>query len=276
MQTKNLQGNSSPTIMVLPDRSSLAREAAMRFVAIARESVQARRRFAVVLSGGSTPRELYALLATSEFSSQVDWSRAYFFWGDERAVSPDHPDSNYRMANEALLSRVLVPAENIHRIRTELPAEDAAREYEKTIQDFFGRGLTQMNADKKIDLRSTAWLWRTSPQSIRVPIFDLVLLGLGANGHTASLFPHTRVLHDTLRWVAAEYIEQVKMWRITFTAPIINAAENILWLVAGADKATTVREVLRGAYRPDDLPAQLIQPAHGQAVWLLDKDAASF
>ncbi|MBI5031336.1 MAG: 6-phosphogluconolactonase [Chloroflexi bacterium] len=266
---------SSTLQVVLSDRSLLAREAARRFVALARDAIHAGGKFSVALSGGSTPRDLFVLLATPEFATQVDWARVHVFWGDERAVPPDHRDSNYRMANEALLARVAIPAQNVHRIRAELLPEEAAREYEQTVQEFFGRGLTvancatatRTNADEEKNPRSSAVL--------RVPNFDLVLLGLGANGHTASLFPHTRLLHETQRWIAAEYIDEVKMWRITLTAPLINAAANILWLVAGADKAETVQQVLHGAYRPEDLPAQLIKPTHGNAVWLLDKDAAS-
>jgi 6-phosphogluconolactonase len=206
------------------------------------------------------------LLAIPTLASQVDWQRVHVFFGDERAVPPDHAESTFKMANEALVSRVPLPAPNIHRIRAELAPEDAAREYETTLQEFFGRGLTRMDADNQNDLRPSAL--------VRVPTFDLILLGLGANGHTASLFPHTRVLREVQRWVAAEYIEEVKMSRITLTAPVINAASNIVWLVAGADKAATVRAVLRGAYRPDDLPAQLIQPRDGRVVWLVDREAA--
>lgn len=259
----------APDIVIVSDRTALARDAAQRFVALTRESIAARRRFTVALSGGSTPRDLYVLLAMPEFSVQVDWSRVHFFWGDERAVPPDHPDSNYRMADEALLSRVKLPAWNVHRIRAELPPDDAAREYEQTLREFFyPRPSSPSHPLRAGDLRPSstgegAW-----------PRFDLILLGLGANGHTASLFPHTSVLHETTRWVAAEYIDEVKMWRITLTAPVINAAENILFLVAGVDKAAAVREMLHGAYRPDDLPAQLIQPTGGHTVWLLDREAA--
>jgi 6-phosphogluconolactonase len=256
----------SPEIVIVSDRDALARDAVQRFVGLSRESIVARQRFTVALSGGSTPRDLYLLLATPEFSAQVDWSRVYFFWGDERAVPPDYPDSNYRMAYDALLSRVNPPARNVHRIRAELPAQEAAREYEETLRSFFEPQRTQ-GAQRQTSVNSTSSV-------VDFPRFDLVLLGLGTNGHTASLFPHTNVLRATTRWVAAEYIDEVKMDRITLTAPVINAAANILFLVVGADKAATVREVLRGAYRPDDLPAQLIKSAKGHLVWLLDKDAA--
>jgi 6-phosphogluconolactonase len=262
----------------LPDRAALARNAAERFVALAREAIAARGRCAVALSGGSTPRDLYARLASPEFAAHIDWTRAHFFWGDERAVPPDHPESNYCMANETLLSRVKLPAQNIHRILAEQNPVDAARAYEETLRRFFDldadeRGQTRTK--EKHPRSSAATLAPHASAGVRVPSFDLILLGLGANGHTASLFPHTQLLHETTRWVAAAYIDEVKMWRITLTAPVINAAANILWLVAGADKAATVRAVLRGDHRPDDLPAQLIQPTNGRAVWLLDRDAAS-
>jgi 6-phosphogluconolactonase len=251
-----------PEIKIFPNRAALTRDAARRFVARARKAIDARGRFAVALSGGTTPRDLYALLASPEFSAQVDWSRAHVFFGDERAVPPDHADSNFKMANDVLLARVSLPAQNVHRIRAELGADDAAREYEKELREFFAREGNRGNKGNE------------GSEGNNFPRFDLILLGLGANGHTASLFPHTRVLRETTRWVAAEFIDEVKMARITLTAPMINAARNILWLVAGADKTATVRAVLRGDYRPDDLPAQLIAPRDARVVWLIDRDAA--
>ena len=264
MPTHRPPATPLPELIVVPDRPSLARNAAVQFIALAHDAIAVQGLFSVALSGGSTPRDLFALLATPEFASQIDWSHVHAFWGDERAVPPDHPDSNYRMANEALLSHVPIPSQNIHRIHAELSPDIAAQEYEQTLHEFF-----QPQSAQGTQRNKQQSLWTSFPQ------FDLILLGLGANGHTASLFPHTQVLHETQRWVAAEYIAEVKMWRITLTAPIINAAKNILWLVSGADKAKTVRAVLRGAYRPDDLPAQLIQPPYGNVVWLLDASAAS-
>ncbi len=258
--------NFKPEIVIFSDRAALMRDAARRFVTCARDAIQTNRRFAVALSGGATPRELYALLATPEFVTQIDWTHTHLFWGDERAVPPHHPDSNYRMTHDTLLSKIPVPSQNVHRIRTELPPEDVAREYENELRAFFQPQSTQ-GLQRKNSVPSVFSV-------ADLPNFDLILLGLGSNGHTASLFPHTRVLRETERWVASEYIDAVKMWRITLTAPMINAAKNIVWLVAGADKAETVREVLYGAYRPDDLPAQLIQPTHGQVVWLLDNEAS--
>lgn len=239
------------TVVVVPGPAALAQNAAGRFVSVAHAAVRARGRMTVALSGGSTPRDLHAVLAAPEYVSRVDWSRLHVFWGDERAVPPDDPASNYRMAWETLLSRVPVPPENIHRMMGELDPQLAAREYGATLAEFFHPGDGQL------------------------PQFDLVLLGLGANGHTASLFPHTALLDDHTDWVAAGYIEEVKMNRITLTAPVINAADHVLFIVAGAEKAATVRAVLRGEYRPADLPAQLIHPVSGELVWLLDRSAAS-
>jgi 6-phosphogluconolactonase len=247
----------SPEIKIFPDRAALTRDAARRFVACAREAIDARGRFAVALSGGTTPRDLYALLATPEFAAQVDWSRVHVFFGDERAVPPDHADSNFKMVHDVLLARVPLPAPNIQRIRAELAADDAAREYENTLRKFFTQEGNPGN------------------EGNTCPRFDLILLGLGADGHTASLFPRTRVLREPSRWVAAERIEKLNANRITLTTPVINAARNIIWLVAGADKAAIVRAVLRGEYRPDDLPAQLIAPRDARVVWLMDRDAAS-
>lgn len=255
-------------IVLLPDRAALAREASTRFVALSQDAISARGIFSLALSGGSTPRDLYALLATHEFSTQVDWSRIHLFWGDERAVLPDHPDSNFKMANETLISRVPIPAENVHRIHTEIATDAAASEYENTLRRFFfpSHDVRDHNPNRGTERRG---MGEGPPQ------FDLILLGLGPDAHTASLFPHTPVLRETTRWVAAQYVEKLKTNRITFTPPLINAAETILFLVAGADKADAVRAVLHGDYSPDDFPAQLIHPTHGKLAWLLDQDASA-
>lgn len=241
---------TGPGLVRVPDRTALARNGAERFLLIARRAIADHGVFQVALSGGNTPRDLYALLASPEFASLVDWSAVHFFWGDERAVPPDDPASNYRMAFEALLSHVPVPPENVHRIPAEQGAKQAAADYEEILRAWF----------------------RPPPDT--PPPFDLILLGLGENGHTASLFPHTPVLHETQSWVAASYVNELGTDRITLTVPVVNAAENIVFLVAGAEKATAVRAVLRGEYRPEDLPAQLIQPTVGRVVWLLDARAA--
>jgi 6-phosphogluconolactonase len=238
----------APELLTFPDREALSRAAAQQFVEIARGAIASRGRFAVALSGGSTPRDLYEQLKSDEVRAQVDWEHCHFFWGDERAVPPDHPDSNFRMANETLLACVSVPPAHIHRIRAEKNPQVAADEYEHTLRRFFGG---------------------------RLPRFDLILLGLGTNGHTASLFPHTSVLYEKTRWCAAVWVPELNANRITLTVSVLNNAAHVIFLVAGRDKAVTLRAVLRGTYQPDELPAQLIHPHDGKLLWLLDEAAAS-
>lgn len=237
----------SPRLEVYSDRAALSSAAAERFAILSEDAIRARGRFSVALSGGSTPRLMYEDLAGEIFRARVDWSRAFFFWGDERAVPPDDPESNYRMADEALLSRVPIPRENIYRIPAERPVDEAAAEYERQLRNFWGNKLEG---------------------------FDLVLLGLGTNGHTASLFPHTSALQERARWCTAVWVQELNANRITLTPPVLNCGANLIFLVAGGDKAKVVREVLRGPYEPDRLPAQLIRPETGSYVWLLDRDAA--
>lgn len=243
-------------IVILPDRAALAREAASRFVLIANQAIVARRRFAVVLSGGSTPRDLYQLLATPEFSSKVDWRHTYLFWGDERAVPPNHLDSNFRMASEALISRVPILQANVHRIPAELEPVEAAREYVQTMLSCIKSGAI---AESEAGL----------------PRFDLILLGLGDDAHTASLFPQTRALGEITRWTAENYVEKLNAFRITLTLSVINAAKNILFLVAGADKSVAVDTILQGKRNPHEFPAQMVEPTNGRVVWLLDKAASA-
>ena len=240
--------SAAAKIEVLPDEAALARAAAERFVALAAAAVGERGLFAVALSGGDTPQPTYRLLATAEFSSRLDWSSVHFFWGDERCVPPDHPESNFRLAQESLLSRILLPAENVHRLRAELPPHQAAEEYERELRIFFAESA--------------------------LPRFDLVLLGLGDDGHTASLFPGSSALHETERWVVAYYVEKLAAWRITLTPPALNAAAQIVFLVFGKSKAARLREVWSDPYQPDLLPAQIIRPSDGEVLWLVDAAAA--
>jgi 6-phosphogluconolactonase len=243
---------------VYPDAVSLARAAAEYFVALAVEAMAARGRFVVALSGGSTPRATYALLA-AEFATSVDWSHVYVFWGDERCVPPDHPDSNYRMACEVLLDQVPLSARNVHRIHGEIHPEEAAADYERMLRLFF----TQQPRGKETGSERP------------IPRFDLVLLGMGEDGHTASLFPGTAVLHEGTRWVVAHYVGKLSAWRVTLTSVAINAAARVVFIVSGAGKAERLRQVLAGPYRPDILPAQLIRPDGGHLLWLVDAAAAA-
>ena len=233
-------------IRTYPDADSLARAAAGHFIILAAEAIAARGLFSVALSGGSTPRATYALLSTEELSARLDWSRVHVFWGDERCVPPDHPDSNYRMAREALLDHVPLPVGNVHRIRSEINPEEAAADYERTLHDFFAR----------------------HPEG-PIPRFDLILLGMGEDGHTASLFPGTAVLCEQTRWVVAHYVDTLCAWRITLTPVVINAAAQVTFIVSGAGKADRLRQVLAGPHRPDALPAQIVRPTDGRLLWLV-------
>jgi 6-phosphogluconolactonase len=241
-------------IRTYPDALSLARAAARHFVNLAAEAIAVNGRFVVALSGGSTPGDLYALLATDEFASQVNWLRLHVFWGDERCVPPDCACSNYQTARESLLDHVPLLAQNIHRIQGELRPEEAAINYEATLRAFF--------ADHG----------RKGPQAAR---FDLVLLGMGDDGHTASLFPGTAALREPARWVAAHYVDKLGAWRVTLTPLAINAAAQVTFVVSGANKAERLKDVLNGPYQPDNLPAQIIKPHNGHMLWLVDSAAAA-
>jgi 6-phosphogluconolactonase len=243
---------SSRTIRTFADVESLSEEAAREFVRCVREAIAARDQFTVALSGGSTPKRLYQLLAGEAFRNQVDWGRVEIFWGDERCVPPDDPQSNYRMAREAMLAHLPIPAEHIHRMEAERPDRDAAaRAYQDTIaRVFYGK-----------------------PTGPEPPALDLVLLGMGPDGHTASLFPHTDALRETMRWVVPNHVPQLNTDRLTLTRPILNRAREVLFLVAGADKAERLVEVLTGPADPMRLPSQSIQPA-GQLLWFVDRAAA--
>lgn len=240
-------------LVVVDDADALARAAASEFSRRAEECVTERGRFAVTLSGGSTPRRLYTLLAdpAAPFRNGIPWSRIHFFWGDERHVPPDDPASNYRMAREELLARVRVPAENVHRVEAERPdAAEAADAYERELMRFFALAPGQ------------------------APRFDLVLLGMGADGHTASLFPGSSALEVRDRLVVAAWIEKFHSDRITLTLPVFNNAAAVTFLVSGADKAATLRAAL-DPDGPEDLPCRRIRPAHGDLLWLADRAAAS-
>jgi 6-phosphogluconolactonase len=236
-----------PDVIIMPDPAALAREAAQCFAKLVQEAIGSRGRFSVALSGGSTPGRLYRLLAEEPYRTLVPWDRVHLFWGDERCVPLDDPESNYHLAAETLLSQVPIPPENIHRMPGELEPSVAARAYDRILQDFF-----------------------CGPR----PRFDLVLLGLGEDGHTASLFPDSPLLTEADRLVApAEALYQGRpAQRITLTLPAINSARHVWFLVNGSAKAAVVRAVLDGPAR--QLPAQWIQPAAGQLTWLLDAAAA--
>lgn len=234
-------------IRIFNDPEALGRGAAEFFAGIAREAVVSRGQFSVALSGGGTPRRTYELLARPPLRDGGDWLKTHIFWGDERCVDPDSPHSNTRMAREALLNHVPIPAEQVHPMDCGPTPEEGARRYEALLRDYFAG---------------------------REPRFDLILLGLGENGHTASLFPGGEVLNELHRWVAPVYVAEQDLHRLTLTAAFINQARKVAFLVAGAAKAEVVRQVLHGPRDPRRLPAQLIRPEPGQLHWLLDQGAA--
>lgn len=250
-------------IEIYPTRAELMEAAAERLVTLTERAIKARGLCTVVLSGGSTPRELYTLLSQEPFVSQLDWANLHVFWGDERAVPPAHPDSNYRLAADALLAKVPISPENVHRIPGELAPADAAIAYERVLRRFFGDApATQHNALPGL--------------SVPHALFDVVLLGMGADGHTASLFPGTTAVLERDRWVVPVAVRQLDAWRITLTPPVLNAARQILFLVAGAEKAWTLAQVVTGPYQPEVLPAQAIEPEAGTLLWLVDAAAAVY
>jgi 6-phosphogluconolactonase len=236
-------------VSVFPDPAGVYQAAAERFLESAHEAVRRSGRFAVALSGGSTPRELYRLLAEPPYRETVPWSRTYVFFGDERCVPPDDPRSNYRMAMETLLGRVPVPGGQIFRITGEAkdPARAAAA-YEAELRGMFAKEGS--------------------------PRFDLVLLGIGPDGHTASLFPGSPLLEETSRWVAADFVPKLGSWRITLTLPALNAARRILFLIAGQDKARVFSEAIGGRPHPGPYPCELVAPADGTVEVLADRLAA--
>jgi 6-phosphogluconolactonase len=240
------------TPLLFPDADVLARAAAIQLLELSQAAIAERGVFTLALSGGSTPKKLYTLLAKDPAFAAFPWAKTHLFFGDERHVPPDNADSNFRMVKESLLSSGHVPAANVHRVFAELDnAAQAAAEYEA--------GMRRDFADNaRLD---------------SFPRFDVVLLGMGPDGHTASLFPGSAALEEKTAWVAANWVEKFKTDRITFTFPVLNAARAVLLLVAGADKAPMIRQVLgdaRGTY-----PVERVQPRDGVKVWMLDHAAAA-
>ena len=237
----------TPDIFVLPDPGTVGLRAASIFSDLSKETVKSKGRFSVALSGGRTPLDLFGQLGVSHVRD-VRWDLTDIFWADERCVPPDHQDSNYKGAYDALLSRVYIPPANIHRIRGEMPPEEGAKEYENELRRTFGgQGL---------------------------PAFDLVILGVGEDGHTASLFPGALSLEENKRFAIPVYVEKLKSWRITLTLPVLNNASDILFLATGSRKSHIAQELLGGGGNSRKYPAGLIQPVHGKVTWLLDEEAS--
>ena len=235
-------------IIICRDAEELSRKAAEQFVSLANDAVKDHGRFSVALSGGSTPKALYSLLASPVFNSRISWPRVDLFWGDERCVPPDHAESNYRMVHESLLSKITIPAENVHRMAGEKAPQFAAAEYEERLRNYFHMGDDAL------------------------PRFDLILLGLGDDGHTASLFPGSSALNETERLVATTYVVKLQAHRLSLTFPLINNAAQITFLIAGQSKSAIVKEIL--ATENSNFPAAQIRPADGRLTWLITRDAA--
>jgi 6-phosphogluconolactonase len=224
---------------------------AEKIVSIAKEAIQKSGKFSLALSGGQTPKSVYAVLASPDFKNKIDWKKVHVFWGDERPVVCTHPDSNYRMAKESLLDGVGIPPGNIHRIGSEEDPMLAAQQYEDELRDFF-------------DIGEGAF-----------PAFDLILLGMGDDGHTASLFPESEALVIKDRLVVDNYVKKLNTHRITFTFPVINNAHNVLFLVSGSTKSKMIKRVLENTDAENILPSQNVDPKNGSLFWFLDKAAAS-
>lgn len=242
----SLSGTMEREIKVLPDLDALALEAAERIADAARRAVAEHETFSLVLSGGKTPEALHRLLADEPYRSRIPWERVEIYFGDERCVPPDSEQSNYRMARETLLSKVNIPPEHVHRMRGEIDPQAAAKEYGELLKQKFGDA--------------------GGP--------DLILLGMGDDGHTASLFPGTAALAEQRHRCVANHVEKLNAWRITMTAPFINRAASVMILVSGAGKAERLQEVLEGPTDPQRLPVQMVQPELGTLTWMIDVAAA--
>ena len=244
----------SVAYQVSEDSTALSHAAARQFVKGARAAVEARGTARLAISGGSTPKATFKLLAdpAQPYRAQMPWERLEIYWVDERCVPPDHPDSNYRMTKENLLDHVPIPASQVHRMRGELPPEEAAAKYESELRNSFRL------------------------EGAQSPVFDLLALGMGDDGHTASLFPHTGAIHEMMRLAVANHVpQQEHSWRITLTWPVIIEAREIFFLIGGKAKAEPLHKVLQGPYDPETFPSQLIQPRSGKLLMLLDRDAAA-
>lgn len=235
-------------IRIFADFEALSRAATELFVSLSQDAVSSGKRFTVALSGGSTPRRFFSLLSSSPYQEKIQWSSTHFFWADERCVPKEAPESNYHLAQSEFLSNVPVPEENIHRIMGENNPEQAAREYEDCLRKFFANHP--------------------------IPVFDLIVLGVGADGHTASLFPGSVVIREQMRLAVPVYAASPKPSRVTLTLPVLNNAACVLFLASWRTKAAVLHEILEDG-NPKRYPAGLVRPVHGRLTWLIDREAAS-
>lgn len=234
-------------ILIFQNFDELSRKAAEKFIEIGSRAIEARSRFTVALAGGSTPKRVYEMLSGEEFRVKIDWKRVFFFFGDERNALPDSEESNFRMAKETFFKPLGIDEKNIFRWQTELAdpkqtAENYAADLESVFEGF--------------------------------PAFDLTLLGMGGDGHTASLFPYTKALEETRKTATENHVEALGTMRFTMTFPVINNSRNVMFLIKGSDKAEVLKEVLEGEFQPEKLPSQSVQPGGGDLYWFLDEDAA--
>ena len=246
--TVNQDTHLYPKVQIFSDLEALSAAAAEFIATISRKVTESTGNFSMALSGGVTPRPLYALFGSTLYRERIDWKRVRIFWTDERCVPPDHPESNYKLAFDSFLSRVSIPPNNIHRIKGEASADQAARAYERDIRLFLGGPA--------------------------FPIFDLIILGVGEDGHTASLFPASGAAKERVRVVAPVYLEPPKLNRVTLTLPTLNNAVQILFLVSGKSKQNVIKEIVEQG-NPHHYPAGLVQPRQGYSMWFLDNDAAN-
>lgn len=235
-------------LKIFDNPEELSQYAARRFSELAQEAVDRNGRFTVALTGGSSPKQLHKLLANPPYSDQIPWQKVHIFWGDERYVPLSDDRSNAKMAFETLLNHVDIPENQVYVMTSDKPADVFAKQYEQTILNHFAEAP---------------------------PVFDLILLGMGDDGHTASLFPGTDVLHEKEKLVSSLFLPAQDMHRITMTAPLLNKAAQVMMLVFGKKKSETLQQVLKGPYQPEHLPVQLIQPESGKQTWLVDEEAAS-
>ena len=240
-------------VKIFQNSSELNHYAAEKFVEIGNRAIKENGSFTVALAGGSTPKSLYQLLTTEEYKSRIDWGKVFFFFGDERNVPPEDGESNFRMANENLLEPLQIQEKNIFRWQTEIEeAKKIAENYEKKIREFF-------------DLSEG-----------KLPRFDLILLGMGADGHTASLFPETEALSETKKLAVANAVKKFDSFRLTLSFPVINNAANVIFLITGNEKAETLKTIFEGELQPEKFPAQRVAPENGNLFWLVEKSAARF
>jgi 6-phosphogluconolactonase len=236
-------------IAIYDDKHTLSQHAAEYIMHIAKETIELHGHFTIALTGGTTPGEAYGLLGSEPIRSQIDWQRVHIFWGDERSVPLTNSESNYYLAQEVLFNKVTIPMSQIHPMPADRPDRDAASQaYAIEMQRAFGTN--------------------------EIPIFDLIHLGMGPEGHTASLFPHQDSLQEKHRLVMPVTVPKPPPDRLTFTPPLLNAARNVLFTVTGSEKADALHAVLEGEYQPDEYPAQIVRPTNGEVVWMLDRAAA--